>query len=413
MTVFKAKGLEFEHVFLLNCQDDVWGSSVAANSNKLTLPPNLRRIRHAGATEDERLRIFFVAITRAKSGLYLTSSAQSYTGKASRRLKYLDEEEQSDGSFKALALPTPVQAVQKLDHDAPTLALLELDWRTRHMEEVGLTQLSGLLSSRLENYQLSPTHLNSFTDMEYGGPAVFFFNTLLRFPQAPTLSSQFGNAIHETMEWIQHRSNETGNVPDTAAIVKQFGVYMRGKKLMPAQLTLELARGTRALEAYMAARGTMFQGDNQAEYNFKREGVLIGDVHLSGKIDRMEIDKKAKTIVVVDYKTGRGYTRWEKTLRLHKYAQQLYCYKLLIEGSHTFKGYTVIEGRLEFIEPDQEGKVHSLPLSFNTDELARTKRLLQVMWEHVMQLNLPDTGAYPDTLAGTLQFEDDLIEGKI
>src|SRR5690606_38659537 len=39
MTVFKAKGLEYEHVFLPCCSDDVWGSSSRGNSNKLTLPP--------------------------------------------------------------------------------------------------------------------------------------------------------------------------------------------------------------------------------------------------------------------------------------------------------------------------------------------------------------------------------------
>ena len=41
MTVFKAKGLEFEHVFLPSCQDEVWGGSSRGNSNKLTLPANL------------------------------------------------------------------------------------------------------------------------------------------------------------------------------------------------------------------------------------------------------------------------------------------------------------------------------------------------------------------------------------
>src|SRR5206468_11740273 len=71
MTVFKAKGLEFEHVFIISSLDDVWGSSARDNGNKLTLPANLIPIRHAGATEDERLRIFFVALTRARTGLYL------------------------------------------------------------------------------------------------------------------------------------------------------------------------------------------------------------------------------------------------------------------------------------------------------------------------------------------------------
>jgi len=79
MTVFKAKGLEYQHVFLPGCLDDVWGSSSRGNSNKLTLPANLHPIRHAGATDDERLRILFVAITRAKIGLYMTSPTRKFS----------------------------------------------------------------------------------------------------------------------------------------------------------------------------------------------------------------------------------------------------------------------------------------------------------------------------------------------
>jgi hypothetical protein len=215
------------------------------------------------------------------------------------------------------------------------------------------------------------------------------------------------------MEWIQYRFNELGKLPETDAIIKQFEVYLRSKKVMANQLALEFERGKHALRIYIAHRGSMFHQGDKAEHNFKREGVLIGDVHMSGKIDRMEIDHKAKTIVVVDYKTGSSHKRWERTARLHKYAQQLYCYKLLIEGSHTFQGYTVTEGRLEFIEPDHEGHINTLTLPFKDDELVRTKQLLQTMWEHVMQLRLPDTSSYPATLAGSIQFEDDLLEGRI
>lgn len=410
MTVFKAKGLEFEHVFLPSCQDDVWGSSSRGNTNKLTLPPNLAPIRHAGANDDERLRILFVAITRAKYNLQLTSFARTFTGKTTKHLKYLNEQEQPDGSFHSLVLPDHAQAVVQNDHHAPTLDSLELNWRQRHINGRGTTELRGLLSKRLQHYQLSPTHLTSFIDLEYAGPDAFFFRTLLRFPEAPTADSQYGDAIHTTLEWLQHRVAEQGAVPSIPSIVQHFKECIKASKLAPGRLPLLEERGEKALVAYMAQRGHIFKPSDKAERNFRREGVFVGDVHMAGKVDRIEINQKAKTITVVDYKTGKSHSRWSSEARLHKYQLQLYCYKLLIEGSHSFKGYTVDTGRIEFVEPDSEGHIHTLELRFNDNELTRVRKLLQAMWRHVQSLDFPDTSTFGAHLAGIKAFEESLLE---
>lgn len=409
MTVFKAKGLEFDHVFLVSCQDDVWGSSSRSNTNKLTLPANLAPIRHAGATDDERLRILFVAMTRARTGLHLLSFERTYSGKATKRLKYLDEQEQDDGSFKALVLPEKYQAVIASSHDAPALGSLELNWRQRHSDARQNGRLQGLLEARLERYQLSPTHLTKFLDLEYGGPETFFFDVLLGFPQAPTTSSQFGDAIHETLEWVQYQTTLHGTTPIIESAVKHFVEAIDKRKLTPAQKVLEQERGEQALAAYLAKRSHIFKPTDKAEQNFRNEGVFIGDVHMGGKVDRMEIDHTNRTITVVDYKTGRSHSRWAREARLYKYQLQLYCYKLLIEQSHTYKGYKVTSGRLEFIEPDQENRIHFLDLPFKDEEVERVKRLLQAMWQRVMSLDFPDVKDYEQNLSGIERFEADLL----
>lgn len=411
MTVFKAKGLEYEHVFLPCCSDDVWGSGSRGNANKLTLPPNLAPIRHAGATDDERLRIFFVALTRAKFGLHLTSFAQSYTGKATKRLKYLNEQEQTDGTFRSMILPSDVQVVLVESHTPPELERMELDWRSRHSDGIAVAKLRSLLEDRLHTYRLSPTHLNTFTDVEYGGPEAFFYNTILRFPQAPTLSIQYGNAMHETMEWLQHFVDREQKPPTIDQTVNEFVRIIRAKKLPDHQTELEIERGEKALSAYLSQRTRIFKPGDRAEFNFWNEGVFIGDVHLSGKIDRMEIDEDRKEITVVDYKTGRSYDRWKSDMKLHKYKQQLYCYKLLIEHSRTFAGYTVTEGRLEFLEPDQANQIHHLSLTFQAAELEHIQKLLQAVWQHIMRLDFPDVSGYSHNLKGALEFEQYLLQG--
>lgn len=413
MTVFKSKGLEYKHVFLPACEDEVWGSSSRDNSNKLTLPANLQPIRHAGATDDERLRILYVAITRAKKGLYLTSSLQNYNGKPTKRLKYFDEREQADGTFKACILPEQDQEVHMDDHEAPDITLLELDWRARHLTGIADISLQGLLHERLKTYQLSPTHVTDFINLEYAGPEKFYFKTILKFPEVPLPDAQFGNAVHETLEWIQHRVGDLKTLLAAADILAYFRQRMAAKRLTEQRTALEIERGEKALNIWLKQRGHIFRPQDIAEKSFHNEGVFVGDVHMSGRIDRMEIDKEHRTITVVDYKTGKPYSSWKSDPKLYRYRLQLYCYKFLIEGSHTFEGYTVTSGRLEFIEPDEQGKVHSLELTYSEAEEQETAKLMASMWHHVHKLDFPDVSAYPATMAGIKSFVADLIDDKI
>ncbi len=415
MTVFKSKGLEFQHVFLINCLDDTWGSSARDNGNKLTLPANLQPIRHAGTTEDERLRILFVALTRARQSLYLTSATRTFSGKHTKRLKYFDEREQPDGSFMAAVLPEQNQAVleSELAGAEPQLELLELDWRARHIAAAELTDLRGLLTDRLRKYQLSPTHLTDFINLEYAGPQKFFFKTLLKFPETPLPDAQFGTTIHETLEWIQHRTAENGFAPSIAEVVTHFRSRMATKRLTEIRARLETERGERALQSWYKQRAHIFSPGDVAEKNFRNEGIFVGDAHMSGQIDRLEINEKDKTITVVDYKTGRPHESWKSDPKLHRYRLQLYSYKLLIEGSKAYKDYRVIKGRLEFIEPDSLGKVHALELQFKDDELTLTTNLIQSLWKHVQELNFPDVSQYQPTMSGVKAFEQDLLDGNI
>jgi DNA helicase II / ATP-dependent DNA helicase PcrA len=414
MTVYKSKGLEFEHVFIINSHDDVWGGSSRGASNRITLPANLQPIRKSGTTEDERLRILFVAVTRAKQGLHIISYRQTFAGKQTRPLKYLDEQEQPDGSRKVMVLPERYQLVQSSDIERPDIESLIISWQYRHLKELSEGSLHSLLANRIDNYQLSPTHLNQFTDVIYGGPQKFFLNTILRFPQAPTINSIYGSCVHETLEWIQGYVGKQGKRPPFTEVGNYFAAVLQRANLTKEQVELETERGLYSLEAFITKRADIFKPGNVAEYNFRNEGVFVGDVHMGGKVDLLEIDEKAKTICVVDFKTGSWYAKWKDDARLHKYRQQLFAYKLLVEGSSRFKGYTVTSGRLEFIEPDGQGNIYSLDLAFDDgkEEMERVKQLLAAMWHKVKALDMPNTEGYSKDLKGIQAFEDDLIQGS-
>jgi RecB family exonuclease len=373
----------------------------------------LQPIRHAGATDDERLRILFVALTRARNGLYLTSAAHTFSGKPTKRLKYFDEREQDDGSVKALVLPEHAQAVQSEDADAPVTELLELDWRTRHIGGLRDASLASLLSERTENYCFSPTHLTSFVDLQYGGPQQFFFDKLLKFPGTPSPDSQFGIAIHDALEWYQNQLNEHGYAPSTDETIEHFALRLKSRKLTEQRAILELERGQLALSAFLAQRASIFKPGDIAEKDFHSEGVSYGDIRMDGRIDRLEVDPSNRQITIVDYKTGKSYSQWKQEMPLHKHQLQLYAYKLLAAGSRSYREYNVTAGRLEFIESDEGGRIDSLELRFNDDELERVRVLVKAIATHVRELNFPDVSAYPVSLTGMKAFEQDLIDGKI
>lgn len=405
MTVFKAKGLEFAHVFLVACDDSVWGSRAVGMGNKLTLPANLTHIRHAGTTDDERLRLLFVAMTRAKHGLHLTSHARTYSGKSTEPIKFFQEFTDATGTLVNGILPESFRQVLADSSEPPALEALTMSWQRRHHDfDAPLAQL---LQQRLDQYQLSPTHLTHFLDLHYGGPQSFLLNTLLHFPSAPTEDTCFGNAIHDALEWAQNELNVSGALPSDSALHAHAEQFLKNQPLTDSQREVQIKRAQTTLAAYMAHAHGTFRAGNIAEKSFRDEGVFVGDVHLGGKIDLLEIDKAAKKITVVDYKTGR---LGADPAKLHRYTLQLYCYKLLIEGSHTYADYTVEQGRLVFVEPDQDGKIIQKTIQFEAKQIERTKQLLAAMWGQVHTLSFLDVTGYGDTYNEMLRFENALLE---
>lgn len=410
LTVYKAKGLEYQYVYLPCMHDDVWGSTARGSGNKLSLPYNLRHIRHESSGDDNLRRLLFVAITRAKEGLVVTSHALKESGKQTLPVKYMQES--SDGDERiARALPdnynhviVTQRAIEQLQIDVDTL------WHSRH---VSLTPtLRSLLKDRLAHYVMSPTHLNTFTNVEYAGPQTFLLGTLLRFPEAQSPDSMYGNALHHALEIYQKRwaAGEQPSVEDAVAI---FTGSLKRCDLTPSDMEIYLARGQRALGTYLRACGERLRVPAEIEADFRREGAVLQGTRLTGKIDRLEVDRAAKTLRIIDFKSGNPSTKWGSDAKYLNYKQQLYFYVLLAELSSSYKGYTVASAALEFIEPLPNGEcAPPLELKFDQAEYDRFKQLILSVWQHIQELNLPDISGYAQTAAGMRQFEQDLISDK-
>lgn len=383
VTAHKSKGLEFEYVFLIAVDDTSWGNA-KGNNNLLSLPQNLISIRHTGITEDERLRLFFVALTRAKSHLYLTNSRKDFSGKTPARLQYLAEYEKDDDIISPY-LPANSQIVEKHYTNLPEdeiLSDLKTSWIANYSRPDG--NLREILLKRLENYQLTATDLTSFIDISYGGPQAFYKNRILRAPdESYSESLTFGNLVHATFEKVTN-----DKLSDEAALA--FYESELEKAAVPEEDIEELReRGLTSLKASLKKFGQLLRADDaRAEVNLFHDHLTLAGVPLTGKIDHINIDKEHKTIEVYDFKTsGFKDNKWSSHPTLFKYSLQLGFYKLLLNLSPEFKNYKVEKAHILFVVPDDEAKVHDKIYEYNDKDEQLLKNLISAVYSHVKTLD--------------------------
>ncbi|MBX4188808.1 ATP-dependent helicase, partial [Candidatus Saccharibacteria bacterium] len=132
LTAYGAKGGEFRSVFLIAANDEVWGSASRNQGYRLSLPANLSYIRYQGASEDERLRLLYVAATRARTQVYLTSYRQDLAGRIQNRLKYLDITE-DNGNANAKVIPKKFSTVKEDTNESIGLEVAANYWTDRHV----------------------------------------------------------------------------------------------------------------------------------------------------------------------------------------------------------------------------------------------------------------------------------------
>lgn len=405
MTAHKAKGLQFEAVFIVNCEHDVWADS--GSNRDIPLPANLP-IGPAGEDRDDQLRLFYVAMTRAKRLLYLTSSRRDPRGKQVDRLGFLapDEGELPWVNFD----PVNMEAGDRTPED-----LLAEQVDAAHVGPFAPDE-KALLAPLLEKYQLSVTHLGNFLDVVSAGPRAFFEKNLLMFPEPKTASSGFGSAVHATIKRSYAHLKSSGNAASLEEATAWFEESLRDQRLNDDDFARMLKRGRKMFAAYYPKKMRHFSPDDIIEFDFKNQGVVLGDARLTGKVDRMT--PKGNAMIVCDFKTSEAIASWEpgglfEKIKAWKYRQQIIFYKLLIENSRDYSGtFSVNEGFIEFVEPFR-GEIVDLPIVIEAAETERLRALIAAVFQKVQALDFPDVSGYAKDIRGIREFEDDILNGKI
>ncbi|MCX6783917.1 MAG: ATP-dependent DNA helicase [candidate division WWE3 bacterium] len=343
-TAHRAKGLEFKVVFIIGCLDKKWGNNSVRELIKL--PEGILKntdLSKKEKNEDER-RLFYVALTRAKSQVYLTYalSGNGENSKGAVPSMFIaeiseDKKEKIDPSkFEDRAIEIVKEVLQPVPAST----------------EKALAEEKEFLAEVLRDFKLSVTALNTYTECHYK----FKLNNLLRTPRAKSRSLSLGTAVHMALDKFFQEYKVAGVLPKVDLLTTVFIDAATKELLSPKDLKAVLTQGQKILNSYYESNRANLVKPLYTEklFGYGYGKIYLDDIPLVGKVDRVDvIDPVKKLVRVVDYKTGKPKTRGdiEGTTKYSDgaYKQQLVFYKLLTELDRTFNGYEVAETELDFV----------------------------------------------------------------
>ena len=310
MTVHAAKGLEYAHVFAVGLVDKRFPT--IERREPIEIPePLIKDILPVGDIHlKEERRLFYVAMTRAKEGLFLTR-ALDYGGKRrkkpSRFLVELglakEEKGKSTGDVKFSASPSvPLPGAER--------------------EGTVLLPLPKYFSfSQISTFRACP--------LEYK------YRYIFRLPEPGTGRLSFGVTIHAVLErFLKYYRQNIGHqdlfgdvktepgLPSFEYLLKLYGElwiddWYDNKKQMEDYRKL----GRKILENFYEYTKAHMPRPKYIEHGFR---MKLDDSWLNCKIDRA--DETANGLIIIDYKTGEPKTKLspvdKEQLLLYQWAVQ-------------------------------------------------------------------------------------------
>lgn len=381
-TAHKAKGLEWQTVYIYRFADTHWGNKTKREMIKL---PDGIIVYEDTDKEDknaEERRLFYVALTRAKQDLYLTGSTE-YPNSAKmifpamfledlpkENIEKVDTKKLEKNSAKILtALMTPAKEVTLHDGEA------------EYLKEI------------IKDLKLSPTALNTYLRCHYK----FKLDNLYRIPRAKAAPMCFGTAVHYALEQL-YRELNNGKLESKDIFLKDFEAALAREIMTETDFKDRLAHGKKVLTAYYDHYAKEFASCLFTEKSFGTSltsQIHLDDIALTGKVDRIETtNKKEKHVRVIDYKTGKSKTRNEIEGNTKNsdgdYKRQLTFYQLLSELDKSFQ-YEVKETQIDFIEPDSQGNFHRENFIISDEDVTELKKVIKDSVSQIRDLDFART----------------------
>lgn len=381
MTVHKAKGLEFEHVFLTKCTDRKWGNNYHASPLRLPsgiLKTEISRLAH-DENEDER-RLFYVALTRAKKQIYISYSRKTETGR-----------DQLPSIFIAEIKPDLIEKIspQSQSQQEAIFNAFPLDSK----KPIKNIELSSHLKDQLKkNYKLNVTHLNSYLEC----PLCFYYKTILRIPSIKDKYAALGTAVHYSLSHLFNVLGQQGKLISKKDLLTFYEQALKREDLSQKNFKEALHRGTESLSEYYDHYQSSFSGNCVMDYDCTPRHLFVDDIPITGKIDKIEIQKTTRdgkpAANLVDFKTGNPDTKSKDMQPGGSYHNQIVFYKILTDSDPEFP-YHVSTATIDFIQKSKYKKTFiRRDFEFRKDDIDIVKKLIKEIYEKIINLDFNHIG---------------------
>jgi len=390
MSMHKSKGLEFDHVLMVGNDDIGWGGS--GNSFNWSLPTNfyvgkelaneLSKLADKALEDEEKRRIFYVAMTRAKKTIYITFSAKNYKQKEHKVAAYVAEVFEDVTSEKHVQVFSKEYLVEK------HIERLSAEGRPR----IVLT-FDAYFGAFIEKFRLSSSAFVSYLEC----PLAFYFTQYLKLPSEQNGILLYGTTMHTTLQTFFHKliAKEVDPYNCKDALISLFDekILKQRSKFVKNDYEYFRSRGHKVLPKYALQIPNWYL---DAEPEKAISNVDIDGVPIKGFIDKLENHPGYK--LVVDYKSGKFETKKlkgpkESLADAHSYWIQgaFYSLMLLHFPTETIKNVQI---RFEFIEEDPENVIQ--PISYLPEELSEVQSAISVVYVAIKAKEFTEGCGAPD-----------------
>lgn len=344
MTAHKAKGLEFDYVYIVDVVDGHWGNRRATEHFRLPIYNNsFGDFDDVTRKNDDERRLFYVALTRARKEVCVSYAKRDEAGREMLPSQFISEiptshkEENLLPSFTTEEKATFVFAPRKLTPES----IYDKDF-VRHL---------------FEARGISATGLNHYLEC----PWKYFYLDLLRIPQAKNRASMYGIAVHEALHALfdRLRTGETVTQEDFLVLFKRS----LEKQPFSSRMSNDVwEMGRKSLGGYYEYYSSMWHLNTLNEVRIEGVELIMASelppIRLVGRVDKIEMLGSHNDVNVVDYKTSKPKSRNEIE-GLTKgseggYKRQLTFYKYLFDNCVSPK-YHMVSGEIDFVEPNDRG----------------------------------------------------------